>query len=383
VDFSLSQEQKMLQETVRKFLQKELPRDKIRQLDEKDEPPLEVFNKMKALGLTGLTIAQEYGGAGPDILGAVLVLEEISKVSSSLGMVYLMSSFYGGANISSNGSQEQKRRFLPELARGDLLFSYALTEPNAGSDAASAQTYAARDGHGFKLSGTKTLISGADFADYILILARTDMDLPKHKCLSLFIIDQKAPGLTINPIPKLGFKGSSICEIVLEDVEAGPEDILGGPECLNKGWGQVISTLGGEHLISAALGVGLAQGVFDAALQYAKEREQFGRPIGSFQAIQHKLAEMITGVHTARLLLYHSAWLMQQNIPHALESAMTKYYASETARQVSLEAMRIFGGYGYTMEYDVQRYVRDALLLPLGAGSNEIQKNVMAKQLGL
>ena len=294
-----------------------------------------------------------------------------------------MSAFYGGMNIGHNGDEKQKQFFLPKIAQGEILFSYALTEPNVGSDAAAVQTTATKNSNGFKLNGTKMLITGADQADYILTLTRTDKDVPKHKGLTMFILDRKKKGINIRPMAKLGYKGSSCCEIVLNEVEVNADDILGGKDCINNGWSQVLATLDVEHLEIAACGVGLAQGAFDEAIRYAKEREQFGQPIGRFQAIQHMLAEMATEIQTARLLLYYTTWLMEQNKPCALESAMAKYYASEVAKRVSLEGLQIFGGYGYMMEYDIQRFVRDSLILPIGGGTTEILKNIIARRLGL
>jgi alkylation response protein AidB-like acyl-CoA dehydrogenase len=373
----------MLQESIREFLKKECPMERVRELDENDEFPIEIFNKMKPLGLSGLTIAEEYGGMGEDILGGIITVEELSKRYPALGWLYVMSAFYGGVNISRNGNDKQKQDFLTKIAKGDILFSYAITEPNIGSDAASAQTTATKYNEGFKLNGTKTLITGADHADYILTLTRTDENVSKYKGLTMFIVDKKREGIDIRPLAKLGYKGSSCCEISFDDVELMAEDILGGANCINNGWSQLLATLDVEHLEVAACSVGLAQGAFDEAIKYAKKREQFGQPIGRFQAIQHMLAEMATGIQTARLLLYYTTWLIEQNKPCSLESAMAKYYASEVAKQVSLQGMEIFGGYGYIMDYDIQRFVRDALVLPIGGGTSQILKNIIAGRLGL
>jgi alkylation response protein AidB-like acyl-CoA dehydrogenase len=383
MDFSMSIEHKMLQESIREFLKKECPMERVRELDEKDEFPKEIFEKIKPLGLSGLTIAEEYGGTGKDIFGGIIVVEELSKQFPSLGWLYVMSAFYGGVNIGRNGDEKQKQFFLPKIAKGDTLFSYAITEPNAGSDAASAQTTATKHNSGFKLNGTKTLITGADHADYILALTRTSENVPKHKGLTMFIVDRKKEGIEITPLQKLGYKGSSCCEIAFDEVELSADDILGGVSCINNGWSQVLATLDVEHLEVAACSVGLAQGAFDEAIKYAKTREQFGQNIGSFQAVQHMLAEMATGIQTARLMLYYTTWLMEQDKRCSLESAMAKYYASEVAKNVSLQAMQIFGGYGYIMDYDIQRYVRDALILPIGGGTTQILKNIIAGRLGL
>lgn len=383
MDFSLSKEHQMLQDTVQKFLEKECPMERVREFDEKDEFPLEIFDKMKPLGLSALTIDEEYGGMGIDILGGIIVVEELSKRFPALGWLYVMSAFYGGMNIGHNGDEKQKQFFLPKIAQGEILFSYALTEPNVGSDAAAVQTTATKHNEGFKLNGTKMLITGADQADYILTLTRTDKSVPKHKGLTMFIVDRKKKGINIRPMAKLGYKGSSCCEIVLNEVELSDEEILGGKNCINNGWSQVLATLDVEHLEIAACSVGLAQGAFDEAMKYAKDREQFGQPIGRFQGIQHMLAEMATEIQAARLILYYTTWLVEQNMPCSLESTMAKYYASEVAKRVSLQGLQIFGGYGYMMEYDIQRFVRDSLILPIGGGTNQIMKNIIAGRLGL
>jgi len=383
MDFALSSEHLAIKDTVRKFLGKECPPETIRALDERDEFPEAILEKMKPLGLSGLTIEEKHGGSGVDILGAILVVEELSARFPALAWIYVMSAFYGGVNVGRNGSEGQKERFLPGLAGGDILFSYALTEPDAGSDAASARTALTRSGGGFRLNGTKTLITGADRADYILVLARSDKDLPKHEGLTMVIVDRRRKGVGVRKLAKLGYKTSSACEVVFEDVEISGDDVLGGEECLNKGWAQLLSSLDVEHLEIAACSVGLAQGAFDEAMKYAKERKQFGEPICRFQAIQHMFADMATGIQTARLLLYYTTWMMERNKPCGMESAMAKYYASEVAKQVSLQGMQIFGGYGYTMEYPIQRYVRDALVLPIGGGTSQILKNIIAGRLGL
>jgi alkylation response protein AidB-like acyl-CoA dehydrogenase len=383
MDFSLSPEHEALRETIRKFLAKELPDRTVRELDENDEFPLEIFRKLIPLGVCALTVEERYGGVGVDIPGAILVVEELSRRFPALGWLYVMNAFYGSVNIGRNGCAAQKERYLPALARGEIVFSYALTESDAGSDAASARTGLTRRGDGFRLNGTKTLITGADRADHLLVLARSDRDVPKHKGLSMVLVDRRAEGVGIRRLRKLGYKGSSLCEVVFEDVEVGPDAVLGGPECLNRGWSQLLGSLDVEHLEIAACSVGVAQGAFDEAMKYAKERQQFGQPIARFQAIQHMFAEMATAILTARLLLQCATWMMAQGKPCVMEAAMAKYHASEVAKQVSLAGLQIFGGYGYTMGYPIQRYVRDSLVLPIGGGTSQILKNVIANRLGL
>ena len=383
MDFEPTDEHRMLRDTIQKFMQKECPRELVRELDEKDEFPREIFTKLAELGVTGLTIPIEYEGLGRDLIGAAIVVEETSRRYPTLGWVYVMSAFYGGENITKSGNSEQKEMYLPRLARGEILFSYALTEPNAGSDAGAAQTSGVRKGNEYVINGTKTFITGADHSDYMITLVRTDKSVPKYRGLSLFVIDTRSSGISIRPIEKLGYKGLSACEVVFEDVIVSDKSILGGEEFLNKGWGQLMDTLEVEHLEVAACGLGLAEGAFEEALNYAKEREQFGQAIGKFQAIGHMIAEMYTDIEASRLIILRTAWLLQNNRPSAIESAMAKYYATETAKKVSLQGMQILGGYGYTMEYDMQRYVRDSLVLPIGGGTSQIMKNIICRKLGL
>ena len=383
MDFSLTDEQQMLQETVRKFVEKECTKERVRELDEKDEFPEEMLKKLLALGVGGLTIPESHGGMGRDLLGACIVLEETSRRYPALGWAYVMSAFYGGENIGQHGTEKQKRFFLPKLSNGEILFSYAVTEPNAGSDAAAASTMAVKRDDGYRINGTKTMITGANRADYLLVLTRTSKEGKKHHGLTMFIVDRKKEGIKIREMEKLGYKGSGCCEVVFDELSVSEDDILGGPGALNQGWKQLLGTLDVEHLELAACAIGLAQGAFEEATQYAKDREQFGQPISRFQAINHKLVEMATRIHQARLTLYHTVWLADQGKPFSLESAMTKYVATEAAKFVALEGLQIHGGYGYMMEYDAQRYARDSLILTIGGGTSEIQKNMMAGLLGL
>lgn len=383
MDFEVKEEHRILAETIRRFMEKECPRELVRDLDKRDKFPEEIFSKLTELGVTGLTIPTEYGGTDRDIYGAVIVLEEISKRYAALGWAFVMSVFYGGENITKFGDIAQKKEYLPRLAEGTILFSYALTEPNAGSDAAAIQTSANRENGNYVLNGTKTFITGANHSDYMITLVRTDKTVAKHKGLSLFIVDSNSEGISMRPIEKLGYKGSSACEVVFEDVIVPETNILGGAECVNRGWTILLGTLDVEHIEVAACGLGIAEGALEDALVYAKQREQFGKPIGKFQAISHMLAEMYTEIEAARLIIQKTCWLIQNNKPCSTESAMAKYYATETAKKVSLQSMQILGGYGYTLEYDVQRYVRDALVLPIGGGTTQIMKNIIAGRLGL
>jgi alkylation response protein AidB-like acyl-CoA dehydrogenase len=373
----------MLRETMARFIEKECPKEVVRKLDEADVFPSEIFSKLSMLGVLGLTVPEEYGGTGRDLFGAITVLEIISSRFPALGWAFVQAVFYGGETVSKLGSHSQKGRYLPEIVSGRRLFSYALTEPNAGSDAASAATSATPEGDEFVINGTKTFITGADAAGTLNILTRTDKDVDKHKGLSMFLVDSPSHGMLIRPIKKLGYKCSSYCEIVLEGVRVGKENILGGPEMLNQGWPQLLSTLDVEHLEVAACGLGIAEGSYQDALKYAQERFQFGKPIGKFQAVSHQLADLATEIAASRMLLYRACSILEQDRPAPLESTQAKLFATETAKKAALAAMQIMGGYGYSMEFDAQRCLRDSLALIVGGGTSEILRNVIARKIGL
>ena len=379
----LRDEHEMIRDTIRRLVQNEYPPEKIRMLDEEDKYPRDLLGHLAPLGMTGLTFSEEYGGSGRDIIAAIVICEELARRSLALCWTYVEAAFYGGEIISKLGDIWQKKFYLPQIAEGKILFAYALTEPNVGSDTASVQTKAQREKGKFIVNGTKMFISGAGEADYFIVLVRTDPTVKKYDGLSMILVDGKTPGILIRELKKLGVHGSSTCEVVFEDVRVPVANVLGGIGEINKGWGQLLKTLDIEHIEVAAGALGLAQGAFEESLKYAKERRQFGQSIGNFQAIAHKLAEMETEIFAARLLVYHVAELAQNDQPCWKESAMAKYYTAEVAKKVCLNGLQIHGSYGYMMEYDIQRYLRDSLMLTIGGGTAEILKNVIAKTQGL
>lgn len=381
MDFAFNEEQKMLRKTVQEFVNRDCPRELVRKLDEKDEFPRQLFEKLADMGITGIGIPEEYGGQGGDITDVAIMTEELSKRYPALSWVLGLSLLYGGDMIYRSGSEQQKKFYLPKIAKGELLFSFALTEPDAGSDAANQHTTAVRDGDNYIINGTKIFITGGYESDFIMTMTRTDK--PKYKGLTYFLVSTESKGFNKRKLDKLGYKGSSACELVYDNVAVPEENILGGPEGLNNGWKYMVDLLNDERVLLAAGGLGIAEAAYEDALQYAKERVQFGQPIGKFQAIAHMLVEMATKIEAARLLTYEAAWLITQNMPYAKECSMAKYYATEIAKEVSLQGLQIFGGYGYMMDCDMQRYVRDAILLPIGGGTTEIEKNIIASMIGL
>jgi acyl-CoA dehydrogenase len=384
MDFQLSEHQEMLKSTVREFVERECPKQKVRQWDEEHYFPMEVFNKLKELGIMGITIPQVYGGMGGSIMDYAVVCEELAR-SGFWGLASYFNSvvMYGADMILHCGNEEQKQHYLPKLAKGELLFAYGITEPDSGSDAAAARTMAVEQGDHFILNGTKMFITLADKADYTITLARTNKDAPKHKGLSLFIVDTKSKGYSARPLKKMGGFTDTTCEVVYDNVAVPKSHVLGGPEAVNFGWQLLLSTLETEHLEVAANSLGYAQAAFDDALAYAKERHAFGQPIGKFQAISHMIAEMAVDLHLARLCVYQLAWLRDANKPCYKEACMAKLVATECWTNMAHRAMQVFGGYSLMYEYDIQRYLRDSYILLIGGGTRQIQKNMIAKSLGL
>ncbi len=382
--FELTDEQKDLKDMIRKFVSKECPRDVVMGLDGREEFPGGMIKKVAGMDLCGLAIDEEYGGVGRSILGAVIVAEEISTIYPVLAGAFVSPTLCGGKNISDLGSNDQKKKYLPGLARGSLFFTCGLSEPGTGfSGLSSIRTTALRDGGKFILNGAKTFVRLADTADYMLTLARTEESGDDKKGLSFFIVDMKTPGISVNKIEKTGFNGFGLGEVTLFNVCVPEEDLLGGVEKINLGWDQLATVQESDHLEVAACSLGIAQGAYDYAANYAGERVQFGKAIVEFEAVRHMLVDMAMDIQSVRLLTYRAAWLADQGRPCLLEAAMARAHASETAKKAALQCLQIFGGYGYAMEYDAQRYVRDSLTLMGGGVTLEVLKNSIGGLLGL
>lgn len=376
----------MLRNSVRQFLDKHLPRELAREVDKTSEFPKEVFRKLSELGVMGVTTPEQYGGTGIDIIAAVAVLEELSKRGVSLAGPYIHVVFYGGMNLVENGSEDQKNEFLPKLAKGETLFCYGLTEPDVGGDLATVKTKGTltKDGQTLVLNGAKRWCTGSRISDYIVAVVRTGPVEEKYNNISVVLVPTDAPGITINNLNHLGLHYAHSTDVIMENVEVPVTNILGGPDMLNKGW----QTLSGpgldiERLEAAAMAQGIAAAAVDDAWIYSQEREQFGRRICGHQAIRHSLAEVKTKLQASRHMLYHAAWLAQEGRDLAVESSMAKLFCADTCAEIVLECQRVMGAYGYSEEYDMERYVRDILGLPIVGGSSNMQRNNIANRLGL
>jgi alkylation response protein AidB-like acyl-CoA dehydrogenase len=380
MDFTEQEHIRQLRDSLRRFVEKEMPRDKAAKWDKENHFPRDVFQKLAQLGVIGLTVPEEYGGAGRDIVATMIVIEELSKRSLAISVPYIMAACYAGMNLVECASEEQKKELLPKVVDGKMIFAYGWTEPDAGADLASVKTRAERVGDTLVINGAKRFCSGAAMCDYIYTLVRTGDDQKRYKNLSMVLIPPTAKGVTITPIEALGMKGAATTDVSFDNVSVPISNVIGGEAGWNNGWSMIMgSGLDVEKLEVGAVAVGIAQAALEDAWQYAEERSQFGKKISSYQSIQHKLSDMMTQVHAARLMEYHAAWLADRHLPCAAETSMAKLFATETAKSVALEAQTIMGAYGYVKDFDMERYVRDAILMPIIGGSSAIQRNNIFK----
>src|SRR5690625_5097664 len=378
MNFDLTEEQIMIRNMVREFAEG-VVKPKAIEIDVEARFPVETFEQIGGLGLLGIPFPEKYGGSGGDTISYVLAVEEIGKVCGSTGLSYAAAVSLGATPIYLFGTEKQKETCLQPLACGKSLGAFGLTEPNAGSDAGGTKTTAVKNDDEYVINGEKCFITNATYADTVIVTAVTGKDERGKKNISAFIVPTDAEGITMqNNYDKMGVRGSDTTEIILQDVRVPVDNILGDP---NKGFSQFLSTLDGGRISIGALRVGITQGALDKALQYAKERKQFGKSKSSFQAIQFKLADMAMEVELARNMVLKAAWLKDQEKPFSKEAAYAKLFASETAVRNADKAVQIHGGYGYMREYEVERFMRDAKLLVSGEGTSEIQRMVIARQL--
>jgi short/branched chain acyl-CoA dehydrogenase len=377
MNFDLDHEHELVRQTVRDFAEQRVA-PVAEELDREHRFPYELVGELAELGLMGIPIPEEYGGAGGDTLSYAIAVEELTRIDSSVAITVAAHTSLGTMPILLFGSDEQKREWLPDLASGRKLAAFGLTEPGAGSDAGATQTRAElRDGQ-WVVNGSKIFITnaGTDISACVTITARTDDDE-----ISNLVVQNSTPGYVISaPMQKMGWRASDTRELSFQDCAVPEGNLLGDR---GRGFHQFLEILDGGRISVAAMGVGLAQGAYDLACSYAKERRQFGRPIADFQAIQFKLADMATEIEAGRQLVYKSAWLKDQDRPFAQEAAMAKLFTGELSHRVVNHALQVHGGYGFMDEYAISRLYRDQKVLEIGEGTNEVQRMVIAKHLGL
>lgn len=375
--FQLSEEHEMIRKMVRDFAKNEVePTASVR--DEEERFDRELFDKMAELGLTGIPWPEQYGGIGSDYLAYCIAVEELSRLDASIGVLLSAHTSLAGWPLYKYGSEEQKQKYLRPLAQGEKIGAYGLTEPGSGSDAGAMKTTARLEGDHYILNGSKIFITNGGIADIYIVFALTDPS-QKTRGITAFIVESDFPGFSVGKKEKkLGIRSSPTTEIIFEDCQVPVENVLGK---VGEGFKIAMTTLDGGRNGIAAQAVGIAQGALDAAVDYAKERNQFGRPIADQQGISFKLADMATSIEAARLLTYQAAWLESVGLPYGKESAMSKLFAGDTAMKVTTEAVQVFGGYGYTKDYPVERYMRDAKITQIYEGTQEIQRLVISRML--
>ncbi len=377
-NFEFTEEQTLIRNTVRDFARKKIE-PIAAECDEQQKFPDETIRELAELGIFGITVPEEFGGSGGDELSYILSVEELSRVDGSHGIILAAHTSLGVHPILAYGTAEQKRKFLPPLCDGRGLGAMGLTEPNAGSDAGGTQTTAMLKSDTWVLQGRKQFITNASHSVSPIIAAKVDGEARSHSDIGAFIVPTGTPGFTLGRKEnKLGLRASDTCELVFEDCRIPKENLLGE---LGQGFKIFMQTLDGGRISIAALALGIAQGALDKAIPYARERRQFGQPIGSFQSVSNMIADIAMEVEAARHLTYHAARLKDAGKPFGHESAMAKLFASEVAMRATTKSIQIFGGYGYTKDYAVERYFRDAKLTEIGEGTSEIQRLVIARHI--
>ena len=375
MDLNLSPEQEMMRKMVRDFAQKEVA-PIAAEIDDKGIVPFENIRKMAQLGLLGLTVSEKYDGSGADAISYAIAIEELAKACASTAIILAVQNSLVCGGIEKFGSDEQKTKYLKPLARGEKLGAFALTEPGAGCDAAAQSTTAVRDGDSYMINGTKHFITNGGFADVIIVFAMTDK-AQRSKGISAFLVEKGFKGFSVGKEEhKMGIRGSNTCELVFTDMRVPAANLMGGE---GQGFKIALTMLDAGRIGVAAQAVGIAQAALDASAKYSKERQQFGKPICEFQAIQWMLADMATRIEAARLLTYNAALKKQSGQRYSKEASMAKLFASETAVFVVDRAMQIHGGYGYMKEYPIERYYRDAKITEIYEGTSEVQRMVIAR----
>lgn len=381
MEFGFTPEQEMLRDSVRRFMARECTREYIRECSDNDRFPTELYTRMAAQGWMGIPIPEAYGGAGLGPMELAIFLEEAGYGWYGAGTSYFTTVVLGGCNLLLYGSEAQKREHLPRVAAGEMKMAFALSEPNVGSDAAAVELFAEERGDHFVLNGQKMFTTNAHVADRIVTVTRTiRKPQKKHDGITIFLVDARAPGIEIRPLRQMGRSATHTNEVFFRDVVVPREDMMG---TLHEGWTSLNSGLGIERLSVAMMYAGTAQAIIDYVVRYAKERRQFGQPISKFQAVQHKLADMQMKTDVARLLGYRVAWMLAQGLPCFKEMSMAKLWASEALFEIANHGVQVMGGYGVLKDYDMELFFRDSRIGMIGAGASEIQRTIIARQMGL
>ncbi len=375
--FPFTDEHHAIRDTVRDFANKEIA-PYAKEWDDKEHFPVEIFRKLGQLGVMGITVPVEYGGAGADYVSAVIVLEELARVDAGIALSYGAHALLCTNNLYLNANEEQRKKYLPKLCSGEHLGAICITEPGSGSDSVGMRTTAVKKDGNYVLNGSKMFITNGTHADVLVVYAKTDPSLGK-KGISQFIVEGKSPGFSVSrKLEKMGMKSSATAEVVFEDVVVPPENLM-GPE--NSGTQAMMSHLDVERITLNGIPIGLARAALDKSLSYAKDRKQFDQPIADFQLVQKFLAEAKTDLEAMTLMTYNAAFKIDRGQRATMEASTAKLFAARTATRICMDAVQIHGGYGYMREYEVERYARDAKLMQIGAGTDEVQILIIARNL--
>lgn len=378
MNFEFTEDQKALQDLTRRFVEREMPKEAVAAWDKEGEFPASLLDRMAEIGLMGASIPEEYGGSGGGVMEETIVLEELARHSSTVALAYGLDVSFGAVTIERHGSEEHRREFLPRIASGEVHFALSLTEPDGGTDILGAmKTVAVEDGDHYVIDGAKVFTTGINIASWLFVVARTSRDPDKpSRGLTVFLVHKDTPGISWKKIEKLGSRFLHSYEVVYQNVRVHKSSIIGAE---GRGWHAILDTLNNERIFIAATCIGLGQGALDDAVRYAQERKAYDRPIGQFQAVQHPLADSLTEIEMARLMTYKAAWMQDRGEDCSLPASMAKYYASEVAFRTTDRGMRVLAGYGFTMEYHMQRYYRDIRQLIFAPITNEMSRNFIAQ----
>ncbi len=384
MDFTDNEDSAALRDLLRRFIEREATPEMADQWDRDDAIPRDMLVRLAETGVCGLTVPEEFGGMGRDVMSTVVTIVELAKRSTALAGLYIMNACYGSLNISSEGTDEQKQRFLPGLATGNTLFAYGLSEPDVGADLASVRTRAEQVGDTVVINGTKRWCSGANFADTILLLVRSGDPEARYRNLSMLLVPTDAPGITMQAVEAMGVRGIPTNDVMFDNVEVPLANVLGGEGKWNEGWSLLAGpALEIEKLETPALALGVAEAAVAEAWEYSQQRRQFGAPICTIQSIRHMLSDVQTRLQACRLMLMCAASKVHTGQPSAVDTSMAKLFVSDTARDIVLTCQQVLGAYGYAKGFAMERYVRDVLVMPIWGGSSAIQKNNIANLMRL